>query len=103
MFRPIPSLASHQANGSYAELVGILGHLPHAYWEIRELKTRSRSLCGAPIDMWLCSPGLRKPSDRPVLTAALCCLMFYLFELMANASGFSAANQATQCLFRDGQ
>ena len=26
--------------------------------------------------------GLRKPSDRPVLTAALCCLMFYLFELM---------------------
>ena len=62
-----------------------------------------RSLCDAPIDMRLCGPGLHKPSDRPVLAAALCCLMFYLFELMANASGFSAANQATQCLFRDGQ
>ena len=54
--------------------------------EIGELKTCSRSLCDAPIDMRLCGPGLRKPSDRPVLTAALCCLMFYVFELMANTT-----------------
>jgi len=45
-----------------------------------------RSLCDAPIDMRLCGPGLRKPSDRPVLTAALRCLKLYVFELMANAS-----------------
>src|SRR5262245_2786285 len=32
-------------------------------------------------------PGLRKSSDRPVLTAALCCLMLYLFELMAKTRG----------------
>ena len=50
--------------------------------------TSQWSLCDAPIDMRLCGPGLRKPSDRPVLTAALCCLMFYLFELMAKTRGF---------------
>src|SRR6516165_4035880 len=79
---------------------------PHTLLEIGELKACSRSLCDAPIDMWLCEeagPGLRQSPDRPVHRAALCCLMLYLFELMANASGFSAANQATQCLFRDGQ
>jgi len=56
------------------------------YGETWELKSRSGSLCDAPIDMRLCGPGLRKPSDRPVLTAALRCLKLYVFELMANAS-----------------
>ncbi len=31
-------------------------------------------------------PGPRQATDRPLLSAALCCLMSYLFELMANAS-----------------
>jgi hypothetical protein len=67
------------------------------FWSIfRQVALRSqRSLCDAPIDMRLCGSGLRKPSDRPVLTAALCCLMFYLFELMAKTRGFSAPNQGT--------
>jgi len=60
-------------------------------------------LCDAPIDMRLCGPGLRKPSDRPVLTAALCCLMFYLFEAMAMTRGFSARQSRNLMFFRDGQ
>jgi hypothetical protein len=38
-----------------------------------------------------------------MLIAALCCLMLYLFELMAMTRGFSAPNQGTQFSFRDGQ
>jgi len=53
--------------------------------------------------MRLCGPGLRKPSDRPVLTAALCCLMFYLFEAMAMTRGFSARQSRNLMFFRDGQ
>jgi hypothetical protein len=45
-----------------------------------------RSLCDARIDMRLCGPGLRQPSDRPMLSAGLRCLKLYVFELMANAS-----------------
>jgi hypothetical protein len=36
--------------------------------------------------MRLCGSGLRQPTDRPLLPAALYCLMLYVFELMANAS-----------------
>jgi hypothetical protein len=31
-------------------------------------------------------PGLRQPTDRPLLLAALCYLTLYAFELMANAT-----------------
>jgi len=55
-----------------------VGHLllpsPHPLFELKELKACSRSLCDAPIDMWLCAeagPRLRQSTDRPLLSAAL--------------------------------
>src|SRR6516162_4511868 len=80
---------AHSLRNQLASLGTSFGVLTH-YRKSGNSKLVPRSLCDAPIDMRLCGPGLRKPSDRPVLTAALCCLMFYLFEAMAMTRGFSA-------------
>ena len=99
---------AHSLRNQLASLGTCLWARPQALSEIGELKACSRSLCDAPIDMRLCEEnraGLRQPTDRPLLPAALYCLMLYVFELMANASlnrGLASPIKEPRS-FRDGQ